>query len=600
MSEDPCAGAAGTMPSMNRRRGITLLSVVGLVAPLLVATAGSSAAAGVTANSFAGIAPLRVMDTRNTTRLAAKTTRTIPLSAPVGAVGVSLNLTITRATGEGFASIHPCTQTIIDTSTVNFRPGLDVANSAPFTSTAGGVCVTASVATDVVIDATGWWTGVSGASLVAHAPARLLDSRSISPRPKRRTIPVAVAEAVGLTVIVTRPSADGFAAVHPCDDVVTTSSLNFRAGQTVANLVLVSAARPLCITTSVAADVVIDEVASVGTGSLRVATPRRLFDSRDQASWVGANGVVTLPVGAARTVLLNVTAVRPLGAGFVNVWPCAQTEPNTSALSWSEPTTVATAVVARADASGNICLRPSVGTHLLADLLAADTDLPSVSTPAITGRTNEWVLGTSVQGRSIIARAYGTPAGRPVLGVGVIHGDEQEGLAIVADLKVSKVPAGVEMWLIDSVNPDGMAMNIRQNANGVDLNRNWPTNWQPIARSNNYSGPAPLSEPETRAVDGFINVIKPAVGVWWHNVGDYVDDSRSSVAQPNLITMYAAQASIGIDDAPCLGFCGGTATQHINATVAGATHMVVELPDPLSKAGAIRHANAFIAIAAAS
>lgn len=588
------------MPTMKRRPGITLFSLVGLVLPLVGGVAGSAAAAGVTANSFVGITPTRVLDTRVTTRLIANVTRTIALSTPANAVGVSLNLTITRATGDGFASIHPCMQGGLGTSTVNFRPGIDVANAAPFAPTEGGVCVTASVATDVVVDAVGWWMSTGGGALAAHAPTRLLDSRETVLRPKTRTIPIPATQTVGLTVIVTRPSADGFASVHPCDQPITTSNLNFRAGQTVANLVLASAVQPLCVTTSVAADVVVDEVASVGSGSLRVAAPRRLFDTRDQASWVGANGVVRLAVGAARTLLLNVTAVRPLGSGFINVWPCAQPEPNTSALSWTEPTTVATAVVARADSSGNVCVRPSVGTHMLADLLASDAEVASVISPSITGRTNELLLGTSVQGRPIIARAYGTPAARPVLGVGVIHGDEQSGLAIVADLKSSIIPAGVEMWLIDSVNPDGVAMNIRQNANGVDLNRNWPTNWQPIARSNNYSGTAALSEPETRAVNAFIGLIKPVVGVWWHNVGDYVDDSRSSAAQPDLITMYAAQASIGIDDAPCLGFCGGTATQHINATVNGATHIVVELPDPLSAAGALRHAKAFLVIAAAS
>jgi murein peptide amidase A len=576
-----------------------VLFVVGLGGvPLAAPTAASAAGVG---PRFTPAGPQRVLDTRSGAALRAGIARQIPLSVPAGAVGVSVNVTITRAAGDGFATVHPCGQAVPSTSTVNFSRGVDIANASPLTPTTGGVCVTASVATDVVVDLTGWWNPSTGSALSAHTPVRLMDSRTVTTRPLRRTIPRSGSDPVGLTLIVTRPSADGFATVHECSQPATTSNLNFRAGQTVANLVL-STSGTLCVTTSVAADVVVDQVASSAAGldGPTPLTPRRILDTRDQVSWVGADGLVRLGVGSARSVLLNVTAVRTLGGGFVTVWPCAETEPTASALSWSDPTTVATAVLARADSSGNICLRPSIGTHLLADVLGADAPLPATVTPVVQGRTNAWLLGTSVQGRPIVARAYGTAAGRPALGVGNIHGDEQEGVSIVAKLKQATVPAGVEMWLIDSVNPDGMALNIRQNANGVDLNRNWPTNWQPIARSNNYSGTKPLSEPETRAALAFIQIIKPTVGVWWHNVGDYVDDSRSSVAQPDLITEYAAKASIGIDDAPCLGYCGGTATQHINATVANATHMVVELPDPLSDAGAARHANAFLAIAASA
>jgi Zinc carboxypeptidase len=588
---------------MTKLRKVVLGTSFGLIlAGTSLLTGPTGAASALTTGAkFVGVAPTRVLDTRNGIPLAANVARQVPLTAPSGVVGVSVNLTITRASGNGFATVHPCSQTNITTSTVNFQPGIDIANASPQTPLdSSGLCVTADIKTDVIVDVTGWWSSTAGTGLAAHNPTRLIDSRDTAARSLVRPIPTSGGNVVGLTVIVTRPAGNGFASVHPCTQTVTTSNVNFRAGQTVTNLVVMSATSPLCITTSVAADVVIDEVASAGSSTMSALPPTRLLDTRDAASWVGAGGIVTLPVGSARTVLLNVTAVRPFGPGFMTVWPCSEPEPKTSALSWSEMKNVATAVVARADSSGNVCLRPSAGTHVLADVLGSDQALPTMVTPTFSGRTNELLLGQSVQGRPITARAYGTGDGAPVLGVGVIHGDEQSGLAIVADLKQAKVPAGVEMWLIDSVNPDGMAFNTRQNARGVDLNRNWPTNWQPIARSNNYSGTGPVSEPETKAVLDFINLVKPVTGVWWHTVGDYVDDSRSSVAQPDLITDYARLAAIGIDDAPCLGFCGGTATQHINATLKGATHMVVELPSPLSAAGAQRHADAFLAIAAAS
>ena len=341
-------------------------------------------------------------------------------------------------------------------------------------------------------------------------------------------------------------------------------------------------------------------MAGPATGTtLSAVDPRRILDTRDRAAWVAAGAIVRLEFGSARSVALNVTAVRPLGPGFVTVWPCSQPAPVVSQMSWSLPRTVATAVLAAADQGGSVCLRPSVGTHLLIDLLATDAAVGAVQT-SVSARTNEWLLGHSVRGRPIMARAFGNPEGVPIVGVGVIHGNEESGVPIVAQLKPMSPPSNVAMWLVDSVNPDGQAAQTRGNVNGVDLNRNFPTNWQPIARTNNYSGTAAGSEPETRAMLAFLDIVRPHLGVWWHTVGDYADDSRSAMEQPELLEIYVARANIGIDDAPCLGFCGGTATQHANRSIVGGSHFVVELPSPITTAAVGRHAAAFMASAAAT
>ena len=110
------------------------------------------------------------------------------------------------------------------------------------------------------------------------------------------------------------------------------------------------------------------------------------------------------------------------------------------------------------------------------------------------------MIGRSVEGRPIVAWELGSRrAGRKILVVGCIHGNECAGLAITSTLRRERVPAGVQLWLVPEMNPDGTAADTRQNAHGVDLNRNFPYRWQPIGDPTYYSGPHPASEPETRA-----------------------------------------------------------------------------------------------------
>ena len=64
-------------------------------------------------------------------------------------------------------------------------------------------------------------------------------------------------------------------------------------------------------------------------------------------------------------------------------------------------------------------------------------------------------LGRSVQGRAITAIERGTKGGTPIVVIGVIHGDEDAGTAIVDQLGALDVPKGIDLWLVPSMNPDG-------------------------------------------------------------------------------------------------------------------------------------------------
>jgi len=91
------------------------------------------------------------------------------------------------------------------------------------------------------------------------------------------------------------------------------------------------------------------------------------------------------------------------------------------------------------------------------------------------------VLGYSVRHRLIIAIQLGDPdSPRRALVVGCIHGSEPAGIAIATALARGSPPAQADLWIVPDLNPDGVAVGTRQNAHGVDLNRNFPVRWRPL------------------------------------------------------------------------------------------------------------------------
>jgi protein MpaA len=195
--------------------------------------------------------------------------------------------------------------------------------------------------------------------------------------------------------------------------------------------------------------------------------------------------------------------------------------------------------------------------HLLALLLAA---LP---------------IGHSVDGRAIQPVALGTPsAPSRVLVVGCIHGNETAGIAIVQKLIQAGAPAGTEIVAVTSLNPDGCARGTRQNAHGVDLNRNFPSNWSPIGRRGSFqwSGPHPLSEPESRYAVRLIDRLRPTITIWFHQHQGFVRAWGESIATARRFARLAAYPYQSIR------WPFGTASNWQNHRFPGTASFVVELP----------------------
>jgi protein MpaA len=183
------------------------------------------------------------------------------------------------------------------------------------------------------------------------------------------------------------------------------------------------------------------------------------------------------------------------------------------------------------------------------------------------------VVGRSVEGRQVVAVERGDPAApRKVLVVGAIHGNETAGIAVVARLRELPVPAGVDLWLVATVNPDGVAAGTRGNARGVDLNRNFPLGWRRLGGVYE-SGPRAASEPETGAVMRLVRRLKPRLTVWFHQHLDLVELVRGGDAR--LERRFARL--VGLPARP-LPHYPGTAAAWENATVPGSESLVVELP----------------------
>lgn len=217
-----------------------------------------------------------------------------------------------------------------------------------------------------------------GAVFVPVAPARVADTRTAwggaGPIPAgeagMRTLSVASTQDGGAPVVppgavaivcnitVPNPAHAGHVRVMPADGagVTTTSAVNFRAGESIANAVTVrvSAARQIKVYAGVPTDVVVDVVGyfvpvlDQAGGRFTPTVPIRVYDTAaDPVGPLGSGsdrlvslaatqvgGTAVVPAGAS-AVAYNITVVRPTGPGHLRVMPGNVAQTAASALNWT-------------------------------------------------------------------------------------------------------------------------------------------------------------------------------------------------------------------------------------------------------------------------
>jgi murein peptide amidase A len=225
----------------------------------------------------------------------------------------------------------------------------------------------------------------------------------------------------------------------------------------------------------------------------------------------------------------------------------------------------ATAVV-QLDAGLSVTGRPD-------DALLRYLGMPT-QTPPETQEVEVRQIGTSAQGRPILGIRYGDGP-KTVLVVGQTHGDEEGGLRVLQRVRSLTLPDEVTLWVVPTLNPDGLALDTRFLANGADPNRKAP------------------SQPEQQAVHDLALAIRPSLSVWYHQNYGWVGGSGASMEPARQYQAVTGLGTLKRSGDCAVGFMWCPIDQAL-----GSSSILVELPDVLTPAEVHAHALALLAVAA--
>lgn len=111
---------------------------------------------------------------------------------------------------------------------------------------------------------------------------------------------------------------------------------------------------------------------------------------------------------------------------------------------------------------------------------------------------------------------FGNKVNPGVIVIGVFHGDEPQGNYLIR--QYLKLKPETNILMIPCLNKSGFEAGTRTNSNGVDLNRNFPTqNWILGKNDDYFGGNTPSSEEETKFLISIIEKYSPKVILTLHS-----------------------------------------------------------------------------------
>ena len=369
--------------------GITTTATA-TAAPAVGATA-TAAPAVAAPGTYVAVTAARILDTRSgvgarAAKVAAHGSISFAVTGVAGVPSASsvsavvFNLTATDTTADGFISAYPAGAPAPATSTLNYAWEVSRAHSvvvAP--GTAGQVTLhnAGNGTVDLIGDIAGYYTAGTpnaGGEFQPLTSARLLDTRigvGAPKAPMRHGVPLEVqlagrdgvpstgVSAVLLNVTVTRSTDSGYLnATSPGDPFV--GDVNFAAGQTVSNLVVVplSDSGTVTLLAFMNGDLsaTVQAVADV-SGYFRSGAPSApgrfgslvttaLIDSIGTNRAVAPHGTLSvtvsgqqgIPLTGVSAAMLNVTVAAPTGSGHVTAYPSGTSRPATSTVNFARQT----------------------------------------------------------------------------------------------------------------------------------------------------------------------------------------------------------------------------------------------------------------------
>lgn len=137
---------------------------------------------------------------------------------------------------------------------------------------------------------------------------------------------------------------------------------------------------------------------------------------------------------------------------------------------------------------------------------------------------------------------------KTLLVIGMVHGDEPEGEYIAKKMMTLEHKKNRVLYLT-CLNPDGKYLNTRTNANGVDINRNFPSkNWVLSKKNRYFGGESPLSEIESRFLEKIIKKYSPFAILTLHTPFEVVNfdgDALDIAKNMAELSGYNLQENIG-------------------------------------------------------